>query len=74
MWQKKIDQSGYIEFLDIQNDNLSTKDKKQEQKLELNMIRPMLAHKYADKQKHIKYPCFVQPKLDGVRCLAYKEK
>ena len=77
LWQKKIDQSGYIEFLDIQNDNLSKSDKKQsstkEQKLELNMIRPMLAHKYDDKKKHIKYPCFVQPKLDGVRCLAYKD-
>lgn len=73
LWQKKIDQSGYIEFLDIQNDNLPKKNTKQEQKLELNMIRPMLAHKFADKQKHIKYPCFVQPKLDGVRCLAYKE-
>ena len=80
LWQKKIDQNGYIKILDIQNDNLSTKDEKQsknkdekKQKLELNMIRPMLAHKYEDKNKHIKYPCFVQPKLDGVRCLAYKE-
>lgn len=31
---------------------------------------PMLAHKYADKQKHVVFPAWVQPKLDGVRCLA----
>jgi len=32
--------------------------------------RPMLAHTY-DKHSHkIKFPCYVQPKLDGVRCLA----
>jgi DNA ligase-1 len=33
-------------------------------------IAPMLAHSY-DKQGHkIKYPAFVQPKLDGHRCIA----
>jgi len=31
---------------------------------------PMLAHKYEDKKKHVTYPAFVQPKLDGVRCIA----
>jgi len=30
-------------------------------------VRPMLANK-VNRQK-IKYPCFVQPKLDGIRCL-----
>ena len=67
LWQKKQDQSGYVEFLDIKNDN------KKEVKQELDMVRPMLAHSYKDKKKHIKYPCYVQPKLDGVRCLAYKD-
>jgi len=33
---------------------------------------PMLAHRF-DKRKHnITYPAYVQPKLDGVRCLAKK--
>jgi DNA ligase-1 len=32
-------------------------------------IRPMLAGKYVGWQR----PCFVQPKLDGVRCLANKD-
>lgn len=31
---------------------------------------PMLAHKYEDKKKSVVYPAWVQPKLDGVRCLA----
>lgn len=34
---------------------------------------PMLAHDF-NKQKHnIEYPCYVQPKLDGMRALAYRE-
>jgi DNA ligase-1 len=31
---------------------------------------PMLAHKYEDKKKGVLFPAWVQPKLDGVRCLA----
>lgn len=34
-------------------------------------IKCMLAHKF-DEQKHkMSYPAFVQPKLDGIRCLAH---
>jgi hypothetical protein len=32
---------------------------------------PMLVHKYEEKSQYIKYPCYVQPKLDGARCIAY---
>ncbi len=31
---------------------------------------PMLAKTYDDFKHKIEYPCYVQPKLDGVRCLA----
>jgi DNA ligase-1 len=31
---------------------------------------PMLAHKFTDRGKDIRYPCYAQRKLDGVRCLA----
>lgn len=34
-------------------------------------LRPMLAKKYKEDGKHIKFPCFVQPKLNGLRCLAF---
>jgi DNA ligase-1 len=36
-------------------------------------LRPMLAAKFDDKQAKVKYPVAVQPKFDGVRCLAYRE-
>lgn len=37
-------------------------------------IFPMLAHVYEDNVKHAKYPAFIQPKLDGHRCIAiYKD-
>jgi DNA ligase-1 len=37
-------------------------------------VFPMLAHVYDPKKNtRILYPCFVQPKLDGLRCLIYKE-
>jgi DNA ligase-1 len=31
-------------------------------------VKPMLA---TDNTKYIKYPCYIQPKLDGIRCLAF---
>lgn len=33
-------------------------------------ISPMLAHKYSDHSSKIVFPAFVQPKLDGIRCIA----
>ena len=35
---------------------------------------PMLAKSYKDAKKYIKFPLYLQPKLDGVRCLAYLKK
>lgn len=33
-----------------------------------NYFRPMLAHNFKDHYKKVKYHCYVQPKLDGLRC------
>ena len=33
-------------------------------------ILPMLAHKYRDHSAKIRFPCYGQPKLDGMRCIA----
>jgi ATP-dependent DNA ligase len=32
---------------------------------------PMLVRKYQDEKKHLCYPLYIQPKLDGARCIAY---
>ena len=37
------------------------------------MIKPMLAHKVNDKKIDFTEPVFIQPKLDGVRCLFTKD-
>lgn len=34
---------------------------------------PMLAHDYFKRGKDITFPCYVQPKLNGVRMLAYRD-
>lgn len=61
-WSDKKEKERYSE--EEESDNVETK------------IFPMLAHIYDPKSKTksknpIVYPCFVQPKLDGLRCLIY---
>ncbi len=34
-------------------------------------FKPMLAHKFQDKAAKLQYPAWLQPKFDGVRCLAF---
>lgn len=46
---------------------------KNQNKIENEIILPMLAHDYSKHKHKVKYPCFMQPKLDGVRCLARKQ-
>jgi len=56
-WNKKID-SNYRETVEELDD--------------LPLL-PMLAHPYKTRKHDIKWPCFIQPKLNGVRCLATKK-
>lgn len=35
--------------------------------------KPMLAHSYDDHKKKVTFPCYIQPKLDGMRCIAIRE-
>lgn len=60
-WNKKKD-SGYVE------DPLNIPEESK-----VDLFLPMLAHKWTDRAKDITFPAFVQPKLDGIRCLAKKE-
>jgi len=38
--------------------------------LEQNDIYPMALQVYSKNKKHIQYPCYIQPKLDGIRLIA----
>lgn len=61
-WEKQK-KKGYVESIEAaQNDELD--------ELIEGGIVPMLAHKFAEQAHKIKYPAFVQPKLDGIRCIA----
>lgn len=37
----------------------------------MEVYLPMLAQKFKERWRDIKYPCFVQPKLNGMRCISY---
>jgi len=71
-WQDKIEKEGYS--LVIPTSNIQTADTNDAN----NTIKvfPMLAHTYdptttKNKKNGIVFPCYVQPKLDGLRCICY---
>ncbi|CAM6003858.1 unnamed protein product [Sphagnum balticum] len=59
-WEGKI-KKGYVE--DVNRAAVGEKDID-------GGFDPMLAHKFADHGHKIKYPAYIQPKLNGHRCLA----
>ena len=72
---------GYVEYNNenqINNENeINNEEKKEEKgnkKITIRTYYPMLAHQYENKKKEIIFPCFVQPKLDGVRCVVVNNK
>lgn len=77
-WQDKKEKEGYTTVMvsgTAVNDN-DDQSVEETSEPESNKIFPMLAHKYeptSDKKKKndIVYPCYVQPKLDGLRCITY---
>lgn len=61
-WEKQK-KKGYVESIEsAQNEELD--------ELIEGGIVPMLAHTFEKQGHKIKYPCYVQPKLDGIRCIA----
>lgn len=58
-WEKQI-KKGYVENL----------ERAQQGETDIKGgVNPMLAHVFADHGHKIKYPCCVQPKFDGIRCV-----
>lgn len=47
----------------------SKEENEKESKVPTVMYFPMLAKRYKDGAKHLEYPLYVQPKLNGVRCV-----
>jgi DNA ligase-1 len=58
-WTKQKKKKGYRETVD-------------EARAVLQDFRPMLAHRYEDHLAKLTWPVIVQPKLDGLRCLAFR--
>ena len=78
---------GYIEYNNNENEinnseNINNIEKENNEnidngvnkKITIRTYYPMLAHRYNEKKSEIKFPCFVQPKLDGVRCVVVGNK
>jgi ATP-dependent DNA ligase len=58
-WKKKKDNEHYLENIDL----------KQEDRQQIDIPVPMLAQDYTKHRHKICFPCSIQPKLDGYRCL-----
>jgi ATP-dependent DNA ligase len=61
-WEKKK-KSGYVETLD------GAEADETDDLIEGGIV-PMLAQSFSKHAQKIKYPCYAQPKLDGIRCIA----
>lgn len=62
LWEKKL-KKGYVQTLD---DAIRGKT----DAIIEGGIFPMLAHRFDEHGHKLQYPCFIQPKLDGHRCIA----
>jgi DNA ligase-1 len=65
-WEKKKKNKGYVESIEAAQAG-------ERDASVLGGIDPMLAHKYSDHAAKIVWPAYVQPKLDGHRCIAIIE-
>lgn len=61
-WESKL-KKGYVE-------KLEDAEAGKTDKIIEGGVLPMLAHKYSEHSHKIKFPALVQPKLDGIRCIA----
>jgi DNA ligase 1 len=76
-WDKKVKQ-GYCNEIQVcvnveeeEEEEDNSKSKPKFEKKTGRLLKPMLANEF-DIKKKMTFPVFIQPKLDGVRCLIYK--
>ena len=79
-WRNKIEKNGYCESLEalkkgnnVHNEGIPNNNT---ESIFIEPVYPMLAKKYelnskTKKKADIVFPCFCQPKLDGLRCMIY---
>ena len=85
-WLDKKEKESYQETMptstlthhDEEQEQGKVQEQEQEQKTSTKKYFPMLAHKFepaskTTKKNTITFPCFVQPKLDGLRCVVYRD-
>lgn len=83
-WLDKKEKESYQETMPMpmpmptHHDEEQEHEQEQEQKTGAKKYFPMLAHKFEPASKTTKkntiiFPCFVQPKLDGLRCVVYRD-
>lgn len=72
-WKKKKSE-GMDEMDNIDITKLSIKGQTSENENESKKIFPMLALNFTQRSHDINFPCYVQAKLDGVRCIINKGK
>jgi DNA ligase-1 len=65
IWQKKKE-TGYISSIE----DMAIEPESTLKMVDDNVPSPMLAHDFNKRGHNIDFPCYVQPKLDGVRCIA----
>lgn len=77
-WKDKQEKENYSTFIHEEKNADAIHTQEGEFLPKSKKIFPMLAHKYErdstkNKKNDIQFPCYVQPKLDGLRCVLYMD-
>ena len=75
-WQDKMEKEGYSLVPPVLESELEPNSNSESNPSTESKVFPMLAHTYEplsskNKKNDIVFPCYVQPKLDGLRCVCY---
>jgi ATP-dependent DNA ligase len=68
-WEKKKNINKYVDDILTEEDDKEIEREMDNDEKEYKIPSPMLAQDFNKHNKKIKYPCYIQPKLDGYRCV-----